>query len=97
MEDQHRCARADQRLVTGIQTRLAKTTAAAPAIRLCRDAESRRRVTTTAAASTTVPSTARTSRLIADQVPARRACRRIGTNKASEPSGAATSAARSIA
>ena len=34
---------------------------------------------------------------MADQVPARRACRRTGTNSASDPSGAATNPASNIA
>ena len=70
------CARADQRLVTGIQIRLANTTPATPATRLCRDAPSSRRMTATATASTTVPIKAKTNRRTADHVPARRACRR---------------------
>jgi len=53
--------------------------------------------TATAAASTTVPTTARMNRRMADQAPARPARRRIGTNKASDPSGAATRPASSSA
>src|SRR6185437_1956918 len=97
VEDQHRCARADQRRVTGSQIRLANTTPATPAIRLCWDTPSSRRTPATAAASTTVPATARMNRRIADQAPARPGRRRIGTNKASDPSGAATSPASSSA
>ena len=91
------CARADQRLVTGIQIRLANTTPATPATRLCWDAPSSLRMTATAAASTTVPITANTNRRMADQIPARRACRRIGRNRAADPSGAATIPASSSA
>jgi len=90
-------ARADQRLVTGIQIRLANSTPATPAARLCRDAPSSRRTTATATASTTVPITARPNRRMADHVPARRACRRAGRNSAADPSGAATIPASNIA
>ncbi len=51
----------------------------------------------TATASTTVPIMANTNRRMADQVPARRACRRIGRNRAADPSGAATIPASNIA
>ena len=54
-------------------------------------------MTATATASTTVPITANTNRRMADQIPARRACRRAGRNRAAEPSGAATILASSIA
>ena len=90
-------ARADQRLVTGIQIRLANTTPATPATRLCWDAPSSLRMTPTAAASTTVPITANTNRRVADQIPARRACRRAGRKRAADPSGAATIPASSNA
>ena len=91
-------ARAFHRRVPGSQTRLANTTAAAPAIRFCRVAwRNSRKTAVTAAASTTVPITARVSRRVAGQAPVLRVCRRAGRNRATEPSGAATIPASNIA
>ena len=91
-------ARAYQRRVVGIQIRLANTTAATSATRLCRVAwRNSRKIAVTAAASTTVPITARASRRMAGQVPVLQVCHLAGRNRATEPSGAATIPASNIA
>jgi len=97
LDAQHMWARADHRLVTGRKTRLAKTTPATPATRLCSETPISRKMTATAAASTAVPITASTNRRTAGQVPVPLTRRRMGRNKAADPSGAATIPANSSA
>ena len=90
-------ARADHPLVTGIQTRLANTSPATPADRLCEETPSTRRMTATTMASRTVPITASVKRRAAGQAPAVCAYCRAGRNRAADPSGAATIPASNIA
>ena len=75
VDDQHRWARAFQRLVTGSQTRLPTISPAAPSIVLCSLTPSSRSATTTTAASTTVPPIAKANRRIVGHAPVVRAGR----------------------
>src|SRR6266516_2283326 len=92
---QARWARAFHRRVTGSQIRLANTTPAIAAVRLCCETPSSFRPPATTAASTTVPTTASRNRRVAGQAPVARERRFEGRNKEAEPTGAATIAASS--
>src|SRR5205823_2071656 len=95
VDAQARWARAFHRRVTGSQIRLANTTPAIAATRLCRETPSRSSPPATTAASTTVPTTASTNRRMAGQVPVPRERCLAGRNREAEPTGAATIAASS--
>src|SRR5215470_15466479 len=95
VDAQARWARAFHRRVTGSQTRLANTTPAIAAVRLDCDTPSSFSPPATTAARMMVPTTASTSRRMADQAPALRARRLPGRNNEADPTGAAMIAASS--